>query len=299
MRSSAAIAIAAAVSRSSCAASARRAAYIAPVPATRRSVDNDGVEIVFDETGRGRTIVWLHGMGEDRTAWDPVTALLADEFRSIRIDFRGHGESGRLPHYEGADLVVDVGAVVQATCDAPPIVVGHSLGGIVATAASAFGITAAAVNVDQSLKDDPFTDLMLSLATRLRDPDTYVDAQLELKFALGMALVPESTLADLARGAARNDPQVALDLWKTRLDGDPDAIRADDAAFEAILGGITHPYLEVHGTPVAPGYEEWLTATIASAQFEAWNGLGHWLHLVEPVRFAQRVRSFVEGVPDV
>jgi pimeloyl-ACP methyl ester carboxylesterase len=264
----------------------------------RGSIDNDGVEIAFDEAGDGRTIVWLHGMGEDRTSWTPVTDLLAGEFRSIRLDFRGHGESGRLPHYEGVDLVGDVGAVVGATCATPPIVIGHSLGGIVGTAASAFGITGPAVNVDQSLHDDPFTDLMLGLSGRLRDPDTFADAQLELKFALGLALVPETTLADLARASSKSDPQVALDLWKTRLDGDPDAIRADDEAFEAILGGVTHPYLAVHGTPVARGYENWLTSTIATARFEAWDGLGHWLHLVEPVRFANRVRAFVADNPE-
>jgi pimeloyl-ACP methyl ester carboxylesterase len=263
------------------------------------SVDNNGVEIAFDEEGEGRTIVWLHGMGEDRTAWTPVTELLAGEFRSIRIDFRGHGESGRLPHYDGPDLVGDVGAVVGTTCDAPPIVIGHSLGGIVATAASAFGITGPTVNVDQSLKDDPFTDLMLALAHRLRDPNTFADAYLEMRFALGLALVPERRLADLARASATSDPQVALDLWKTRLDGDPDAIRADDDAFEGILGGVTRPYLELHGTPVAPGYQHWLTSTIATAQFEAWDGLGHWLHLVEPVRFANRVRAFVADNPEL
>ena len=166
----------------------------------RGTVDNDGVEIAFDEAGSGRTIVWLHGMGEDRTSWTPVTDLLAGEFRSIRMDFRGHGESGRLPHYEGVDLVGDVGAVVRATCETPPIVVGHSLGGIVGTAASAFGITGPAVCIDQSLKDDPFSALMLALAQRLRDPTTFADAQLELKFALGMALLripmlPEEVVA--------------------------------------------------------------------------------------------------------
>ena len=265
----------------------------------RGTVDNDGVEIAFDEAGSGRPIVWLHGMGEDRTSWTPVTDLLAGEFRSIRIDFRGHGESGHLPHYEGTDLVGDVGAVVRETCETPPIVVGHSLGGIVGTAAAAFDLTGPAVCVDQSLKDDPFSALMLALAQRLRDPKTFTDAQLELKFALGMALVPETTLGNLARGSARSDPRVALDLWKTRLDGDPDAIRADDELFEGILAGITRPYLALHGTPVAPGYEKWLTSTIATAHFEAWEGLGHWLHLVEPVRFADRVRAFVAADPEV
>jgi pimeloyl-ACP methyl ester carboxylesterase len=265
----------------------------------RHSVDNDGVEIAFDEAGTGRTIVWLHGMGEDRTSWTPVTDLLAGEFRSIRIDFRGHGESGHLPHYAGTDLVGDVGAVVRATCETPPIVIGHSLGGIVGTAASAFGITGACLNVDQSLHDDPFTDLMHSLAHRLRDPSTFADAQLELKFALGLALVPETTLGDLARGSARSDPQVALDLWETRLDGDPDTIRADDDAFAGILGGITRPYLELHGTRVAPGYEQWLRSKIPSAQFEAWDGLGHWPHLVEPVRFVDRARAFIAADSEV
>jgi pimeloyl-ACP methyl ester carboxylesterase len=260
--------------------------------ATRRTIDNNGVEIAFDEAGEGDPIVWLHGMAEDRTSWDPITDLLAGEFRSIRVDFRGHGESTRLPHYEGGDLVSDVAAVIGATCETPPYVIGHSLGGMVATAAAALGIAGPAVSVDQPLRFTAFTDVIGPRAARLRDPNTYGGALSEVKIALGLELVPEPTCTRLARKSESSDQQIVLDLWEPMLDGDVEAIRANDAGFESLLGGITLPYLALHGTPVDPGYDDWLTTTIATAEIEHWSGLGHWLHLVEPARFASRVRAF-------
>ena len=266
---------------------------------TRHSIDNNGVEIAFDEAGEGRTIVWLHGMGEDRASWDPVTDLLAGAFRCVRIDFRGHGASTRLPHYEGAELVTDLRVVVDATCDAPPLVVGHSLGGMIATAGAALAITGPVVNIDQPLKLGGLAEVIRPLAGRLRDPGTYAAALHEVKVALGMDLVPEPTHAALERKGPPSDQNIVLDLWEPMLDGDAETLQANDDGFESILGRITQPYLAVHGLPVESGYEEWLTATIATTAFEHWDGLGHWLHLVEPTRFANRIRTFAGAHPEL
>ena len=52
------------------------------------------------------------------------------------------------------------------------------------------------------------------------------------------------------------------------------------------------PVVLLHGTDPGPAYEEWLTGLVPRATVETWDGLGHWLHLVEPERFVARVRAF-------
>ncbi|MDB4990448.1 MAG: hypothetical protein JWN04_5626, partial [Myxococcaceae bacterium] len=40
-------------------------------------------------------------------------------------------------------------------------------------------------------------------------------------------------------------------------------------------------------------YLTWLRARLRHGQVESWSGLGHFLHLVEPDRFADRIKHFV------
>jgi len=258
-----------------------------------RSIVYDGLEVAFDECGSGRPVVWLHGMAEDRLSWAPVTELLVDRVRCVRIDFRGHGASGHRRPYALGGLVSDVGAVIDATCTEPPVVVGHSLGGIVATLAAARGVTGPVICVDQPLTLGGFAETVHSLAPRLRDAATYPDAVVDEKLAFGMGLVAQPLRGELERKRRASDQGVVLDIWAPMLDSGVDAVGAAQPALERLLRAIEVPYLAVHGQRVDAGYEEWFRATNPTAVFELWSGLGHWLHLVDPRRFADRVGSFI------
>jgi pimeloyl-ACP methyl ester carboxylesterase len=183
--------------------------------------------------------------------------------------------------------------VIRTTCNEPPVVVGHSLGGLVATVGAAAGLTGAVVCIDQPLRLSPFGDLVHSLAPRLRDSGTYPDALMEEKIALGMDRLPGPLFRELERKTRASDQEVVLDIWKPMLDGDSEAIGVADATLEQLLREITVPYLALHGQPVETRYEQWLRTANASVTFEFWDGFGHWLHLVEPDRFVSRFRRFL------
>jgi pimeloyl-ACP methyl ester carboxylesterase len=259
---------------------------------TRRSIVNDGVDIVFDECGTGRPTIWLHGLSEDRHSWSPVTDLLPPGLRCLRMDFRGHGESAHRGPYDFSGLVSDLGAVIRDTCDEPPVVVGHSLGGMVATIGAVMGMTGPVVCIDQPLALGDFGVLVHRLAPRLRDPDTFADALMEEKVALGMDLVPEPIFEDLERKARASDHEVVVEIWKPMLDGDFVEPGIADWATQ-MLGAIDVPYLALHGHSVVPGYDEWFHATNRDATYERWDGLGHWLHLVDSPRFVRRFEEFL------
>jgi pimeloyl-ACP methyl ester carboxylesterase len=61
---------------------------------------------------------------------------------------------------------------------------------------------------------------------------------------------------------------------------------------DAMLPSVTAPYLAVHGSSPGDEYAAWLTSMIPSATFELWDGDAHYPHMVEPERFAARVREF-------
>ena len=268
-------------------------ATLAPMTSATRSITNDDFEIVYDDSGGDLPIVWLHGISEDRWSWQTVTEQLAAELRCIRIDFRGHGESSHGGPYDAVRLVSDLAAVIEATCTQPPVVVGHSLGGIVATIGAATGLTGPVVSIDQPLRLRPFSQLVQSLAPRLRDPVTYADALMEEKIGLGMDRVPDPVSGELERKTRASDQEVVLDIWKPMLDGDSDEISAADTALEQLLREINVPYLALHGQPVEGDYAQWLQTANRRATFEYWEGSDHWLHLVDPDRFVRRLEQFL------
>ena len=99
--------------------------------------ERDGVALAYDDTGgHGRTpLVFLHGLSSARSTWARFVPAFATDHRVLTLDHRGHGESAHAPstytldHY-GPDAVDFCERVVGE----PAVLIGHSLGGVVAHA---------------------------------------------------------------------------------------------------------------------------------------------------------------------
>lgn len=94
------------------------------------------MELAVHESGSGtRTAVLIHGIMSDSRAWHRVTAELeAKGFRVLAVDLAGHGRSPRARRYSPAGWADDVVETLESRLDGPPdVVMGHSLGGLVAS----------------------------------------------------------------------------------------------------------------------------------------------------------------------
>ena len=94
----------------------------------------DGVTISVQESGDPGTppVVLLHALGDTALDWEPVAGALAADFRVFAIDLRGHGGSSRPGTYSFELMRDDVVAVLDALDLRDVILVGHSMGGVVA-----------------------------------------------------------------------------------------------------------------------------------------------------------------------
>jgi len=95
-----------------------------------RWVDADGLSVHVAEAGTGPPLVLLHGWPQHWFCWRQVIPDLADRFRLIVPDLRGHGWSGAPPvGYEKEQLATDLLALLDALGLESVGLVGHDWGG--------------------------------------------------------------------------------------------------------------------------------------------------------------------------
>jgi len=76
-------------------------------------------------------VVLLHGGHQSAHSWDLVSLHLAERYRVLALDQRGHGDSewARDVTYSNHEMSLDAEAFIAAMGLRTPVVVGHSMGG--------------------------------------------------------------------------------------------------------------------------------------------------------------------------
>ncbi len=95
-----------------------------------RSIEVNGAALYYEQEGDGAPLLLIHGGLASSAEWDSVVPELADGFRVIRPDSRGHGRStnpaGDLSY---ARIANDIAALIAALGLRRPVVGGWSDGG--------------------------------------------------------------------------------------------------------------------------------------------------------------------------
>jgi pimeloyl-ACP methyl ester carboxylesterase len=91
-----------------------------------------GASLLVARTGDGPAIVFVAGLGDDHTLFDPLIERLSDGFACVAFDNRGTGASSALP--EGSDIATladDAHRLLERLELGPVVAVGCSMGGAV------------------------------------------------------------------------------------------------------------------------------------------------------------------------
>jgi len=189
-------------------------------------------------------------------------------------------------------MAADIDEVVRAAgIDEPPILVGHSLGGFAVTAYANQAPTRAVVNVDQALRVGDFARELQPVADQLRGPQ-WRDVVRQVFATLCIDQLNEDDRRYVLQKVETVPREVILGAWGLLLDSPPEEV---DALVESLLPTITSPYLALHGSEPPEGYDEWLARFLPGATLEVWDGLGHFISLVDPQRLADRVKEFLSS----
>jgi 3-oxoadipate enol-lactonase len=94
----------------------------------------NGIDTHFRETGEGFPVVFVHGYTGNSRYWALTVPALREEFRTISVDLRGHGLSGRPASEDDYALELmasDVYELLKSLDVSECVLVGHSMGGMV------------------------------------------------------------------------------------------------------------------------------------------------------------------------
>ncbi len=260
---------------------------------------SDGARIAYRDEGQGRPLVLLHGLMAHGDFFREQMAL-ADHFRLIRIDLRGHGESTR----DGEQpLVETLARDVAELCDSldleDAIGVGWSLGATIlwhvltGPAANRFS---GAIVIDMTARVLNGEDWALGLSPEICEARSAAIRDDFETFArnAGQAIFaqpdgqPGHPLADWASDEfGRNDPQAIASLWTS-------LVRQD---VRALLVRITHPTLVVHGAQSSlygDDTADHLVEALPNARAIRFDRSGHAPHLEQPGLFNETLKDFAD-----
>ncbi len=96
--------------------------------------ETNGIRMHYTRTGVGKPpLILLHGLTANGLCWTVIAHELDGEYDVIMPDLRGHGKSSAPDYgYRYEDHANDVAGLINGLRISPPILIGHSMGGLVA-----------------------------------------------------------------------------------------------------------------------------------------------------------------------
>jgi pimeloyl-ACP methyl ester carboxylesterase len=253
-------------------------------------LDRDGVVLALERHGVGDPpLVLVHGVACHRGFWAPQIERFARDHLVVALDLRGHGDSDAPEQrYTMAGFADDVAWTCERLAVDRPVLIGHSLGGLVALAfAAAYpDRLRAAVLIDSVLlPDERRPDAVHELVAGLRGPEP--ESALRGYFLTFFGPSDSTERRDwILEQAARTPSHVTSSVWEESL------LSWDDAD---ALGRCHVPLLYLDaGTP---------NANLAQAKrlcrgliVARTRGSGHFSQLEVPERVNAALERFLAGL---
>lgn len=233
-------------------------------------------------------VVLLHGLTFDRFMWRPTLGSLQQiqpGRHVLAFDLPDHGESPSMATHGGREVTEAIAGAVASAGLGAPVMVGHSASAITATFYPLVSSARGVINVDQTLRFEPFANMLHSLEDRLRGPD-FPEFWQMLRASMKLELLPADA-QDLLNRHCTPRQDLVISYWHDILTRPIEEVSSQLGEALDHLTGRGISYLTVFGADTEPDYESWLTARVPQATFEIHPGSGHFPHLAHPDRFAQ------------
>jgi N-formylmaleamate deformylase len=254
--------------------------------------ETNGIYIHYTRTGRNRLpLILLHGLTANGICWTAVARDLEREYDVIMPDARGHGKSS-VPDdgYRYEDHAKDVAGLIKALRLPAPILIGHSMGGMVATVAAGHNPKLLRGLI---LEDPSF--LSPEVQREVRDSDVADQHRRILKMSL------DEIVADMRTRHPQRSSELLEILARARLQTSMsafDVLEQPYPDYMQFVRSIDVPTLLViaENGVVSSEIAAELQSVNPKFQVEKISKTGHGIHYDQPERFAAMVNSFLGSI---
>jgi glycerol-3-phosphate dehydrogenase len=285
----------------------------------RRAELSGGPVAYADFGGRGPTLVLVHGLGGCHLNWLPAAPLLADHARVIAVDLVGFGRTPTAGRGHGLEAQrALVGELIREVVREPAILVGNSMGGLLAImhAARAPEEVAGLVLVSPALPPTPgapinpglFARYAVEMTPGLGELATWMAGR--RRGARGMFLDLLTLGTKDVRRVPRDVVEANIALIADRMERAPlahaqsylDASRsllfhlARRAEVTSWVRGVRAKTLLLHGADdrlVPSAWTSWLGAERPDWAIEILDDVGHVPQMEDAPRFVERVARWL------
>ncbi|MFW6093599.1 MAG: alpha/beta fold hydrolase [Pseudomonadota bacterium] len=291
----------------------------------RHRVDANGVALSVLELGPpdGRPLVMLHGMRD--VAWSllPVAEPLAEHYRVLIPELRGHGDSDWPGGYAMPHFLYDTHRIVEALDLGAPAMIGHSLGGQILVRFAALFPERVGVAVLVEGLGPPARPEEADEAARLREQGSRIVAVLSVpdrqrplpgldfaaeRLTANNPRLPVERARELADHATRRnaagelvwafDPRVQSVFVDVDLTTTEPYWRHVTCPTLVVSGDLAHEYWRAQlpyewSGEFAPGELEARVASIGDAEHVAIPGAGHMVHYDQPRALTRAALDFL------
>jgi non-heme chloroperoxidase len=272
---------------------------------THTVLGGGGLRLHVREWGNadGPPILFIHGWSQNHLCWvKQYESALADEFRLVAYDLRGHGMSEaplEAEHYTVDQLWADdLAAIIDRLGLDRTILVGWSYGTLV------IGDYVRAYGQDRIAAID-FVEAVVRMGEQafgtLIGPgflDHFVDATAD-DLPTNVRAMRSFVRTCLVKPVSGDDFETAV-CWNVVV---PAQVRAHLGAreldYDDVLRGLQVPLLVTQGradTVVLPAMAEHVLATCPTADASWYDGVGHVPHLEDPERFNRELAELARRV---
>ena len=96
-------------------------------------IEREGVNLYYEDRGGGDpAIVFVHGWTCDHTQFLPQADYFSPRHRVVLVDLRGHGRSDAVGPFDISSFAEDLSWLCGGLGLDRPVIVGHSMGGMIA-----------------------------------------------------------------------------------------------------------------------------------------------------------------------
>jgi non-heme chloroperoxidase len=252
-----------------------------------------GVRLKVSDRGLadGPVLVLVHGWKGSHRHWDRLAYLLRNEFRIVRYDLRGMGESDK-PRgpYNFEVMAGDLGTVLEKLDITDATLVGHSMG---CSVVLEYMLRSAARVARVVLANGP-----IMLVKRDDFPWAMPQEQLDGYLNDIEQRWPLSEWSDMGGEDLHPADQIAyyLTSLQTPMDIALDVVR-EQAKLDHrdAVRSLKVPVLAVYSANdpfFPPGLAKWIASTVPNGSFDLFYESGHGPAREEPEKFARIIRDF-------